>query len=528
MKSLPDEPFFIPRFKLETGGVNFLGMRQTNLDLREKCLPGFSNSTVQLRPFSVMCWVYWKLNQLAEASGRDSITNSQARGFREKSEVLFTWGHKLKGFEGLPGISFGPPLERHGKVSLTFQDWHRIPSSTGLMAAVNYGPALKTTIGLGFLNPIESEVFQPIGPGVKLARALDEQLQQCGLPSVLDGLDINAGTAEDALEAFNGWNVAEPSPKEQAAFRTAFYDPSRIDSTVSIGLRSATVSLILHVLEHAGIAMTVEEIRRGMFWGGAALPSLTLSPAENAARHRWIVFQVRQAQRIAMEALLAWVEKRIIRNGDRDTEALAVAAEGICGADSSLIEGGIARCVDQLLGHSFQGVEGAVQDGVANANVSIFHQMDRLQGCIRGEADEMVPAALRLLSLCREYAVVLEEVAELRSSLRHGGAESLSLWTWLQTSERSAHLSMKEFLLLIFEDLVLSQHLAVATRRYDGGVVRLRVTIEEDGLRALVVKPWKPAPAADKLASGLALMADCGLVVRATADRFAAAAPPRF
>jgi hypothetical protein len=51
----------------------------------------------------------------------------------------------------------------------------------------------------------------------------------------------------------------------------------------------------------------------------------------------------------------------------------------------------------------------------------------------------------------------------------------------------------------------------------------LRVTIEEDGLRALVAKPWKPAPAADKLASGLALMADCGLVVRAPADRFAAA-----
>jgi hypothetical protein len=117
---------------------------------------------------------------------------------------------------------------------------------------------------------------------------------------------------------------------------------------------------------------------------------------------------------------------------------------------------------------------------------------------------------------------VLEEVVELRSSLRYGGAESLSLWTWLQSCDRSADLSLKESLLWIFEDLVLSQHLAVATRRYDGGVVRLRVTIEEDGLRALVTKPWKPAPAADKLASGLALMADCGLVVRAQGDRFVA------
>jgi len=223
-----------------------------------------------------------------------------------------------------------------------------------------------------------------------------------------------------------------------------------------------------------------------------------------------------------MEALLAWVEKRIIRNGDRDTGTLATAAEKTCGSDSSLIEGGITGCVNRLLGHSFQGVEGAVHDGSANPEVSIFHQMERLQGCIRGELDEIVPAALRLLGLCRAYVVVLEEVAELRSSLRHGGAESLSLWTWLQACDRSVPLSLKEFLLSIFEDLVLSQHLAVATRRYDGGVVRLRVTIEEDGLQALVAKPWKPAPAADKLASGLALMADCGLVVRASADRFAA------
>jgi len=81
---------------------------------------------------------------------------------------------------------------------------------------------------------------------------------------------------------------------------------------------------------------------------------------------------------------------------------------------------------------------------------------------------------------------------------------------------------MKDFLLVVIEELVLSQHLAVATGRYDGGVVRLRVTIEEEGLRALVAKPWKPAPAADKLASGLSLMAECGLVERAAGGRYVA------
>jgi hypothetical protein len=52
MIALPDNPYFIPRFVVETGGVDFLGMRQANLDLRERCLPGFSNSTDLVYRFS--------------------------------------------------------------------------------------------------------------------------------------------------------------------------------------------------------------------------------------------------------------------------------------------------------------------------------------------------------------------------------------------------------------------------------------------------------------------------------------------
>jgi hypothetical protein len=43
---------------------------------------------------------------------------------------------------------------------------------------------------------------------------------------------------------------------------------------------------------------------------------------------------------------------------------------------------------------------------------------------------------------------------------------------------------------------------------------RLRITTGEDGLEALVTGPWRPFPAQDKLASGLSLVADCGLIVR--------------
>jgi hypothetical protein len=122
--------------------------------------------------------------------------------------------------------------------------------------------------------------------------------------------------------------------------------------------------------------------------------------------------------------------------------------------------------------------------------------------------------ALALLGLCRDYAVVLEKIPELRAALRFGGNEGLSLHLWSEICERANTLTAPEFILMVIEGLVLSRHFAVATRRYDGHVIRLRITIGEDGLVALVPRPWRPIPAQDKLASALSLMADCGLISR--------------
>jgi hypothetical protein len=108
----------------------------------------------------------------------------------------------------------------------------------------------------------------------------------------------------------------------------------------------------------------------------------------------------------------------------------------------------------------------------------------------------------------------LEAIPELRAGLRFGGNEGLSLALWSDICGRTVRSSSYEFILMVIEELVLSRHFAVATRRYDGNVIRLRITIGEEGLIALVSKPWRPAPAQDKLASGLSLMADCGLVAR--------------
>lgn len=71
---------------------------------------------------------------------------------------------------------------------------------------------------------------------------------------------------------------------------------------------------------------------------------------------------------------------------------------------------------------------------------------------------------------------------------------------------------IKDFLRLLFENLILSQHLTVAARRFDGRTQRLRISIEEEGLEFLADYPFVPTVAHDRLETALSLMADCGLI----------------
>ncbi|HTF66459.1 MAG TPA: hypothetical protein VK638_27625 [Edaphobacter sp.] len=516
----PSEPFFVEKLELKSGGLDFLGMRQATLDLRESCLPGFSNSTQFLRPFSLMCWTYWKLHALAQEQGIEPITSEQARAFREKVEILFTWGHQLHNVNGLPGITAKPPNSPNAedeRVPLTFGKWKRIPSSTGLMAAVNYGPALKTTSGFGFLNPIASELFQPVGIGVELAKALDESLSADSIPASLTALNLDLGTKQDALALFKAWNISTPSKREQSAFGRVLYEPMEAGDDSShpqLALRSSTFDLMLAVLRSANEVLTVKDVRRLMFLGRCALPKLNISAAAQAARLRWIRLQVRQAQRLSMEALLSWVEKRILRDGDSSTLQLAEAADTLCKDHEKFADRDWRKYAENHAERRLEGLEDAVRFAADDQELSILAGMDAVSELIRKQSDQIFPVALGLLGLCREYAELMEEIPELRSGLRLGGSEGLSLSFWNDICWRTANLNPKEFYLMVLEELVLSRHFAVATRRYDGRVIRLRITVGENGLVALVPRPWRPAPALDKLESGLSLLADCGFIVR--------------
>jgi hypothetical protein len=130
-----------------------------------------------------------------------------------------------------------------------------------------------------------------------------------------------------------------------------------------------------------------------------------------------------------------------------------------------------------------------------------------------GVGDDLhVVYALRLLFLCAEYTRHLAGSETIGAELSLGGAERISLRFWLDSLDRSGQLGTKEFVLLLLEQHIISQHLSVAARRYDGGTQRLRISIEEEGLTALTVGvlPLRVTP--DRLFTALSLMAECKII----------------
>ena len=127
---------------------------------------------------------------------------------------------------------------------------------------------------------------------------------------------------------------------------------------------------------------------------------------------------------------------------------------------------------------------------------------------------DLCPLAVHLLLL--RVAITEELAAESVSPdiLEMGGLPRVSLTHWSRYVTRHAEQKFQMFMVSVLEIFMLSQHFGTATRRYEVGKQRLRVTIEERGLTPMIASDdlWYPAPAPDRLEAMLYLMADCGVI----------------
>lgn len=512
---IPVGPFITSPLKQDSSGVDFLGLRQANLDMMDYCLPGINNYTRYVRIFSVVSWIYWKFHERAEALDIQAPTNDQLINFKEKAEVLFNWGHKSLDLGGLPGITANPP-EEHGEVDLTFDAWGRSADNTSLLAAPTYGPASKTTGGLGFIEPIKQSFYRTRGHGVQLAQALDEELSKRPGYDELISFEKFTGSKQLAEDLFAGWDVRLPSGKEMSAFRASFFDPEKIEDKSKLSRRSMTVSWIIDVLKTAGRPMMLKEVRRAMAYRNVhgKGPVQTNTTTEKAWLG-WLVLQVRQGQRLGFEALLAWLEDRVIFHSERSVDDALDSAMQHLHAHSEIfpkvseVDGFL-----QTMEGSFLTLEDYVKTVSDESEWCIFKLIDDVLQGLKNNDDTVIPNSLRLLVVCSYLTKLFKESGQELGQLNFGGRERISLSFWSDIVEKWRLRNFEEFLQYVFENFILSQHFGVAASRFDGKRQRLRLTIEEEGLTPMVGKCLEPFIGDDRLEMGLLLLADSGVIRR--------------
>ena len=103
-ENISTEPFFVPKLKTVNSGVDFLNLGQVNFELMAECMPGTNNVTYYVRPYSLICWIYWTYREQLRKKGEENASLEDQHLFREKVESLHLWGHKLNKLRGTPGL----------------------------------------------------------------------------------------------------------------------------------------------------------------------------------------------------------------------------------------------------------------------------------------------------------------------------------------------------------------------------------------------------------------------------------------
>ncbi len=521
MSAIPSKgPQIVPRFKSDRGGVDYLGLRQVNLDLTADCIPGINNVTAYVRPFAVLSWIHWKFHALHVEAARSEASDADLHRFQDKVEVLFTWGHQLGGLRGVPGLdSRCPPATARG-VELSFDAWgSRKRHNTSLQAPVQYGPALKTGDGLGLAEPVKKSLLKVTTAGEALAKALDRRLAASSSYALLTKLDATHGREADARELFRFWRVDSATAEERRAFLPVLYDPESRERPSAIGLRSAMIYAILHVLRQARRPLSEEQIRCALAWmllpGGRALE---FTGKVHALLLRWRVLQIRQAQRSGLEALLAWLEHRLLQERTRTLSVSALRKEWTKAlSDEPLSKGGTGTCGEALKAFRKDiGSEESYRACCARGQTDrdLFSLTDQVLSLGYEHPDRVLPLAIRLLIAAASWTAWLEVDRELRRDLAHGGIDRVSLTHFTDGFRRFVDRPVSEWVTDLMERCVISQHMRVATYRFDGRTQRLRFALGENGLEFYDQKATVPQWTQDHLATLLSLLRDCGLISR--------------
>lgn len=510
LTTVPDGPRFVDELPADRSGVDYLNLRQVNLDMMEECIPGLNNVTSHVRPYSVMCWVYWKAWQNAH---RKPVTADEILILREKTESLFLWGHKLHGMGVVPGRRAKVPAPLRGRVSLRFAAWHRSLKNTSLQAAVQYGPSL---LQLGFLQKTDEGIYRVTSRGEILAEALDARLSKRTAYRVLDTQSETSAVESDADDLFEAWRYDRASERERSEFRQALYVESAIGQSRSpVARRSTMIWLVLDLLRRARRPLTGVELRDAIAY--RRLPRRRSLPFEGPPLQqskKWQFLLVRQLHRLALETSMGWMEEKLILRQAQTVEELSNLAFKRIASDLGCREGATLANLMSKASRTITTEELLLTAIDEEPQKHDFQSVaTRIVDLADDSFDDAFGAAFRALLLIGNCDRWLSGDDHLRAFIGRGGSVRVSVKYWLEIVERMKVLPARRVLEYFFGNLIISQHFAVATNRYDGKTSRLRLALDEAAIESLVAPdPWYPRITPDGLDALLSVMTSCAIL----------------
>ena len=484
------EPSFVESPPVRNGGVDPLGLRETNFDLMNLVFPSINNVAVHLRPFVLVTWAWGQAGKIAKDTLGDEVAPETLREFVDRTEIIFSWSQFLRDPKvELPGGDVLKPILHSDSWVFGGEEWKKRRdtrrNSTSLMAAINYGPALKN---LGWLMPLAENpsIFVPSPLVMPAINAFELELG--------DMIEHPAFSSFDPVEVFkrevedwaDRWSIEETTVDEKAVMRKLLFGDEAPEN------RQLAGNLMRAAISHSRSTDTVD-VRRTM----AGHPT-KFQPVgdEGTALTLWRTLQVRQLFRFALEGLFYWISIELDM-GSRTTQSLVeeiLAQTGMKGAQLSAMLN--QKAPDRAEGpvDLMENIEAALND--SDQKTLIQEILKSLAFVFREVSPEQEvvgrPDRLPVVQACREFAGFNER--PISAFLKH-----------------------------VLESWIFAQHIYWSVGRGLGDargrgkrLLRLKIILEEGGwmLAPSVSSASMPRPTADRLRTAISLGRECNFIPR--------------
>ena len=382
------------------------------------------------------------------------------------------------------------------------------------MAAVQYGPSIKA---LRWLLPAEDGTFRPSKQAERAVRKINSIIGEAVSARLL-AIDSPAVTVDEIADFASHLPAVEASEEERTCFSKLFYElGSEAGAPDTFIRRRHSLDLIRSILGAADEPLSLAELRRA-FASGSVPPNA--SPEIHTSLAVVAALQVRQLQRLAIEAMLVWVERRIEELGyEASTERLAQMAEDEA---RSADTGAGALSVDEYLQMvASEGEPYGWPEALAKGDTDIVRLIHKIVEAQRQDHKQLPALCLRT------YAIVDAATEGLRRwGVVGGGSDPLAgrpeRLPLTQAAIRLQSLRPGPMLSLwreVIEVWVIGQHVRWSAMRGGDGKKRLRLALEGSSwirVRSGYSGPFEPTP--DRLGSLMRLSSACGLFVRETVN----------